>query len=181
MPADAKTPNGFSLKRWSRRKHEAARATAPVAAPPVPPLTLQNAPPNAAAQVAAAPAPLPPVESMTADSDFTAFLQPEVDEGVKRQALKKLFADPRFNVMVGLDIYIDDYTKTVPIPPDVLERLMANLSFNPPVVPEEKPPAPATDAPLDATLAPPSEPPQLAKKSADSDDAPDPPDSAPSR
>ncbi len=83
---------------------------------------------------------MPPVESLTIDSDFTAFLQPQVDESVKRQALKKLFADPRFNVMDGLDIYIGDYTKSEPIPPDVLERLMRTFTFNPPV-----PDAPAKD------------------------------------
>ena len=36
---------------------------------------------------------------------------PNVDESLKRQALRKLFADPRFNVMDGLDVYIDDYTQ----------------------------------------------------------------------
>ncbi|ESJ19752.1 hypothetical protein B551_0210575, partial [Cupriavidus sp. HPC(L)] len=46
-----------------------------------------------------------------------------VDETVKRAALKTLFADPHFNVMDGLDIYIDDYSKPDPIPPDVLRRL----------------------------------------------------------
>ena len=38
---------------------------------------------------AAAPRPLPPVESLTIDSDFSAFLQPEVDETLKRAALKQ--------------------------------------------------------------------------------------------
>jgi hypothetical protein len=37
--------------------------------------------------------------------------------------LRKLFSDPRFNVMDGLDVYIDDYTKPDPIPPSVIERL----------------------------------------------------------
>ena len=35
----------------------------------------------------------------------------------------KLFSDPRFNVMDGLDVYIDDYTKGDPIPPELLARL----------------------------------------------------------
>jgi len=66
---------------------------------------------------------LPPVGSLTFDSDFTAYLKPEVDESLRRQALRKLFADPRFNVMDGLDVYIDDYSKADPIPPDILAQL----------------------------------------------------------
>jgi hypothetical protein len=42
---------------------------------------------------------------------------------VKRAALKKLFADPRFNVMDGLDTYIDDYTKADPISDELLAQL----------------------------------------------------------
>ena len=38
-------------------------------------------------------------------------------------ALKKLFADPHFNRMDGLDIYIDDYTKPDPMPRAMLARL----------------------------------------------------------
>ena len=30
--------------------------------------------------------------------------------------MKKLFSDPHFNVMDGLDTYIDDYGKPDPIP-----------------------------------------------------------------
>ena len=109
----------FSLSRWSRRKLAAA-AEAPVAAPAV-------APAAAAApgvSVPPAPAELPPVESLTFDSDFTAFLRPGVDDKVKRAALKQLFRDPRFNIMDGLDTYIDDYTKADPIPPDILADLL---------------------------------------------------------
>jgi len=108
----------LTLSRWSRRKLEAARAKAqPPAAPP----------PAEAAPVVATPAPvteaLPPVETLTIDSDFAAFLSPKVDEAVKRAALRKLFSDPRFNVMDGLDVYIDDYTKSDPLPEDVLAKL----------------------------------------------------------
>jgi hypothetical protein len=116
----------FSLARWSRRKlaaaldpptpSAAAAATAPSAA------TAAAAPPTAAAAVPAAP--LPPIESLTFDSDFAAFLKPGVDPIMKRAALKKLFRDPRFNVMDGLDIYIDDYTKADPIPEDMLADLL---------------------------------------------------------
>src|SRR6266498_4895380 len=111
----------FSLSRWSRRKlAAAAEAPAAASAPAVvpAPATAAGVPtPSAALE-------LPPVESLTFDSDFTAFLQPGVDDKVKRAALKQLFRDPRFNIMDGLDTYIDDYTKADPIPPDIVADLL---------------------------------------------------------
>lgn len=63
------------------------------------------------------------VEKLTPQSDFAAFVKRGVDDNVKRSALKKLFTDPHFNVMDGLDIYIDDYSKPDPIPPAMLAAL----------------------------------------------------------
>jgi len=164
MPADAKTPDGFSLKRWSRLKLEAARETAASEAAPTiakEKETGENVTATAApiAPVPEVPAALPPIESLTIDSDFTAFMKPNVDESLKRQALKKLLTDPRFNVMDGLDIYIDDYTKADPIPPDVLERLVkGHFGFNPPSLPADAPHEPAAIAAADpAALLPESE------------------------
>ena len=57
------------LRRWSRRKHQAA-AQKPVA-------------PNPAPQ-------LPLLDSLTFESDFKAFMHSKVEESVKRAALKKL-------------------------------------------------------------------------------------------
>ena len=90
------------LRRWSRRKHQAA-AQKPV---------VQNPAPQ-----------LPPLDSLSFESDFKAFMQSKVEESVKRAALKKLFSDPRFNVMDGLDTYIDDYTKAEPVTEELLARL----------------------------------------------------------
>jgi hypothetical protein len=42
--------------------------------------------------------------------------------------MKKLFSDPHFNAMDGLDVYIDDYSKPDPIPPEMLRKL-ASASF----------------------------------------------------
>ena len=98
------------LSRWSRVKREAvAEAAKPVPATPA---------------VEVPEKPLPPVDQLNFESDFTAFMQSKVvEEGVKRAALKKLFADPRFNVMDGLDTYIDDYSIEDPISPELLEQL----------------------------------------------------------
>jgi len=136
----------FSLRRWSQRKLESARAEVqtPVQAAPVP------VDASAAAQTSAgtahsaleptdstsvstqsADANLPAIESLTIDSDFAPFFKPQVDESIKRAALKQLFRDPRFNIMDGLDTYIDDYTQADPIPSAMLEDLMQRRVFFP--------------------------------------------------
>jgi Protein of unknown function (DUF3306) len=131
MTEKSTPPERFSLSRWSRRKLE-ANAEAPAAhgvAPgiaPAPSNAMATALPTAPAP--AGPPELPSVDSLNFHSDFTAFLRPEVDENLKRAALKQLFRDPRFNVMDGLDIYIDDYTKPDPIAPDVLKDLLQRFS-----------------------------------------------------
>ena len=73
---------------------------------------------------------LPPIESLTSGSDFAAFMRPGVDESLKRGALKQLFTDPHFNVMDGLDIYIDDYTRPDPIEPSVARQLLARITLD---------------------------------------------------
>lgn len=146
---------GFSLKRWSRRKLAAARGTGTVSAMSAPaaqvpadgaalapgpsanvPRTSESVPPDVPGvrpNPSAEARTLPPVESLTPQSDFTAFLRPDVEEGLKRAALKQLFRDPRFNVMDGLDVYVDDYSKPDPIPPEILRQLVqARSIFNPP-------------------------------------------------
>ena len=130
---------GFSLRRWSRRKLEASRATPQS---PVPPAAVVPAEPlptpastAAVAGDAAAPAAsaLPPPETLTFDSDFTAYMQPEVGETLKRKALRALFRDPRFNVMDGLDVYIDDYSIPDPISEEMVRGLVQSRHiFNPP-------------------------------------------------
>ena len=66
---------------------------------------------------------LPAVETLNFESDFTAFLQPGVEPAVQQAALRKLLHDPRFNVMDGLDVYIDDYTKPSPLDPAIARML----------------------------------------------------------
>jgi hypothetical protein len=97
---------GDFLRRWSRLKRESAAAPAPAK---------QEAPSEKPV--------LPPIDSLTFESDFKVFMHSKVEESVKRAALKKLFSDPRFNVMDGLDTYIDDYTKADPIPESLLSQL----------------------------------------------------------
>jgi Protein of unknown function (DUF3306) len=127
------------LRRWSRRKLDAVReAKAPAQSTEVPAAPPHPLPADATAAASVAsdtppPAELPPIESLTIDSDFSVFFQPQVDESLKRAALKQLFRDPRFNVMDGLDIYVGDYTKSDPIPDHIIQQLVqARAIFNPP-------------------------------------------------
>jgi hypothetical protein len=100
---------------------------------------------------------LPPIESLTIDSDFAPFFKPQVDESVKRAALKQLFRDPRFNIMDGLDTYIDDYTQPDPIPSAMLEDLMRRRVFFSPSAAEAKPGERPVDESAGNTVAPSAE------------------------
>lgn len=118
---------GKFLSRWSRRKIEARRAGEETK-PAVPPEACVAAVPPSGAGDTAAPiapsAPLPPIEELRGvESEYRDFLRPGVDEALRRTALKKLFQDPHFNIMDGLDTYIDDYTKADPIPEAMLRTL----------------------------------------------------------
>lgn len=95
------------LRRWARRKRDAAQ---PARSEPRP-------------ESAAPPVELPALDSLNFESDFKAFMQAKVEEGMKRAALKKLFSDPRFNVMDGLDVYIDDYAKGETLTPEMVALL----------------------------------------------------------
>jgi Protein of unknown function (DUF3306) len=131
--------DGF-LSRWARRKADArSGAPTPEAAPAAsalagtgkPPLpTLPAAPaasaPTATSAVAPDPPPLPTLDDvarLTKDSDFSPYVARDVDASVRNAAMKKLFSDPHFNVMDGLDTYIDDYGKPDPIPLAMLRRM----------------------------------------------------------
>ncbi|WP_367394607.1 DUF3306 domain-containing protein [Cupriavidus sp. Agwp_2] len=115
------------LSRWSRRK-AAVREGVAVPAEPLQPAEPQPlpVPPEAATAVAEPEVPLPTLADVAAlrpGDNIARFVARGVDESVKRAALKTLFADPHFNVMDGLDTYIDDYSKPDPIPPEILRQL----------------------------------------------------------
>ena len=117
------------LSRWSRLKRDAivaepaGYAQAAPAAFPGTTAPLQRKEKDALAE--SPPPQLPPLDELTPDSDFRDFFHPKVAEDVKRAALKKLFSDPHFNVMDGLDTYIDDYSKDDPLPVEMLAQMKA--------------------------------------------------------
>ncbi len=134
---------GF-LRRWARRKSEVREGGVAPAGPaplrPADPAAAATAVvPHAASQPnlqpnlqpklqpqAAPERPLPTMDdvaTLDSGSDFSAFVARGVDQAVRRSALKKLFADPHFNTMDRLDVYIDDYTQPSP----VSEQMLASL------------------------------------------------------
>ena len=144
---------GF-LGRWSKRKLdvkegkpvEAEPLPEPLSelAPPTPPVVAVQAPPPEAVE-APPPLTLEDVKALTSESDFTRFAAPDVAPDVKNAAMKKLFADPRYNVMDGMDVYIDDYSKPDPIPYAMLRKL-ASAKFLGLFDQEEKEEAEAAEA-----------------------------------
>lgn len=113
------------FSRWSRRKAQvrggevvaepvpaAPAVVAAVAVPAAAPVVSE--PPVAEAQVPPPPT-LEDAQALTPASDFSRFVAKGVSPEVRNAAVKKLFADPHFNVMDGLDIYIDDYSKPSPL------------------------------------------------------------------
>jgi hypothetical protein len=168
--------DGF-LGRWSRRKLDAQEGK-PLDEP-VPPVAVAPPVANAPAPLATSPAPLPPepalptladAQALTPQSDFSTFVLRGVAPEVRNTAMKKLFADPHFNVMDGLDIYIDDYTQPSPMPAAMLRR-MASAKFlgfaqddDPPVASNAAPTASAATPlpqPTDSGPAAPSAHPEL--------------------
>ncbi|MDR3453546.1 MAG: DUF3306 domain-containing protein [Rhodoferax sp.] len=135
--------DGF-LGRWSRRKADAREgkplpepaAPLPVATEP-PPAPDAQAPASVAGLAADQPvAPAPPplslddVKTLTPASNFTPFMESGVAPEVRNAAMKKLFADPHYNVMDRLDTYIDDYSQPDPIPAAMLRQMVGAKFLN---------------------------------------------------
>jgi hypothetical protein len=112
-------PENF-ITRWSRRKREAAQDADATKAAVAPAPTVEgahsdegrrketDAPPADGgalepSEVAFDPTTLPPIETITADSDIRAFLAPGVPAELTRAALRRAWAtDPKIRDFVGL-------------------------------------------------------------------------------
>jgi hypothetical protein len=103
------------LRRWSRLKTE-SRKSAPPPLPEAEPAPQPPAPVEPKAPAEAAPPELPPVEELTAESDYSAFLRAGVPEETKLAALRKLWtSDPTLAAPDPLDLHNFDYSfPTVP-------------------------------------------------------------------
>ena len=130
---------GGFFSRWSQRK-QAVKQGAPLAEPlpktpePIGKQTNELAtPPNKAMgakdQTAQTPEPvkaltLEDVAKLTPESDFTSYMTQGVSPEVRNAAMKKLLADPHYNIMDGLDIYIGDYNTPDPMPEGMLAKMV---------------------------------------------------------
>ena len=140
------SPHGLRAVAESSSPDESSSTAAP-SAPAAPPPTLDD------------------VRQLTTDADFSRFVATDVSPDVRNAAMRKLFSDPSFNVMDGLDIYIDDYSKPDPLPTSLARQLVSAQfmklfdepkeaplaeSSTPPEdadAPRAIPPSPSTDAP----------------------------------
>lgn len=112
------------LSRWSRLKTEAREAPdEPAQEAGGAALPVGGASSAKGADGPPASEPLPPVNELTPESDFKPFMHPQVDPGTRRAALKRLFADSRFNVPDPFEAYSEDYTGGEPIPMEMLKTL----------------------------------------------------------
>jgi len=128
------------ISRWSRlKREEAAKAEEPPPAP-VPAVDDDPAPP------------LPPIEELTPESDFKPFMHAKVPLETRREALKKLFADPQFGLPDPYEAYSEDWTVGEPIPVEMLKTLnqAKKILFDEPMAETKAPPDEvAADAPQD--------------------------------
>jgi hypothetical protein len=134
---------GGFFSRWSQRK-QAVKQGAPLAEPlkaaPEPqraqapqeiqvgaaPLPLHTAAPSSSAppEEPVKPLTLEDVAQLTPESDFTSYMTTGVSPEVRNAAMKKLLADPHYNIMDGLDIYIGDYNTPDPLPEGMLAKMV---------------------------------------------------------
>ena len=130
--------SGGFFSRWSQRKQAvklglAEEDISPNKVQDKPQPSVQNSEVSVAnvkpeaADPAAEPPKLPTlsdVEQLTPDSDFSTFMTQGVSPEVRNAAMKKLFTDPHYNVMDGLDIYIGDYNTPDPLPAGMLAKMV---------------------------------------------------------
>lgn len=148
---------GF-LSRWSRRKRGAAVEPEEVQAPPPPPAAMPAAPEPPAFD----PASLPPLDSLTAASDFTAFLRAEVPAVLRQAALRRAWTlDPAIRNFTGPADYAWDYNApdgmagfALELGGDVKKLLAQAIGMVEEAAPEQVDQA---EQPTQVALAPPAE------------------------
>jgi hypothetical protein len=167
---------GF-LSRWSRRKREAAEGRLPEPAAEAPPAPAAEAPavavpvldlPVLDGSVVEAPvtgdappefdpASLPPIESLTAESDIAGFLRAEVPAALRQAALRRIWTlDPAIRDFIGPADYAWDFNAPDGVPGFALElggdvgRLLAQATG----LREEEAPAPEAPPAAEPAAAP---------------------------
>jgi hypothetical protein len=112
---------GF-LSRWSRRKRAVVEGRAPAEPPPPAPLEAQPEAPPAEPEDEFDPASLPPIESLTIESDFKVFLHRKVPLELRSAALRRAWSlDPSIRDFIGPADYAWDYNAPDGVPGFALE------------------------------------------------------------
>lgn len=106
--------DGF-LRRWSRLKREVEDSDQPLEAERERPARDHDDDS------------VPPLGSLSFDSDFSPFLSDRVSEMVRRQALRKLFHMPAMNVVDGLDDYAEAFNNFEPLGAVVTHEMRRQL------------------------------------------------------
>lgn len=103
-------PDEPFLQRFHRRKTEARHAAEQTAVPAV---GSGDSPAESGGpdpEPEPTDADMPPLASLSAESDYRGFLSAKVSESLRRAALRKLFHGAQFNVIDELDEYAEDFT-----------------------------------------------------------------------
>jgi hypothetical protein len=179
---------GF-LSRWSRRKRAVVEGRAPEEAPPPAPLEAKPEALPAEPEDEFDPASLPPIESLTIESDFKAFLHRKVPLDLRAAALRRAWSlDPSIRDFIGPADYAWDYNAPDGVPGfalelggDAMKLLSHALGLDAPAPkrdsaePEEPPTEPAALAeapPVEAAPEPPA--PAIAEAMPEPEAAPEP-------
>jgi hypothetical protein len=151
---------GF-LSRWSRRKRAVVQGRVPTEPTPPAPLEAKPEAPPAEPEDEFDPASLPPIESLTIESDFRAFLHRKVPLDLRAAALRRAWSlDPAIRDFIGPADYAWDFNAPDGVPGfalelggDAMKLLSHALGLDAP------PPKPDSAEAED----PPAEPPALAE------------------
>ena len=111
---DGLEEEGF-FRRWSSRKRRARRGEADES---VPASRSEDTKPDQVDESSGSAEPervltdedMPPIESLTEDSDYSPFMSPGVSDPLRKLALRKMFLSSKYNFTDGLDDYADDFT-----------------------------------------------------------------------
>lgn len=104
------------------------------------------------------------VKSLTPESDFSSFVARGVSPDVRNAAMKKLFADPHYSLIDGMDIYLEDYSLPSPLSVAMMAKMVSaktlklvddpesNAALADPSksMPDEAAPAPVSSTQMDA-------------------------------
>jgi hypothetical protein len=148
---------GF-LSRWSRRKRAVVEGRAPEEAPPPAPLEAKPEALPAEPEDEFDLASLPPIESLTIESDFKAFLHRKVPLELRSAALRRAWSlDPAIRDFIGPADYAWDFNAPDGVPGfalelggDAMKLLSHALGLDTPAPKPEEDEAPAAPAMAEA-------------------------------